>query len=102
MCNDAFPSHLLQTFLLYQAYDGMECATYFERAYALEVLALEEEVDFRLRRLLSLPLCSLQRFGSLRFRCKVREGGVGEHWGAVDAGLYERVGGFDRGTRQGT
>jgi hypothetical protein len=41
MRNDALPSHLLQTFLFYQAYDGMECAAYFERAYALEVFALE-------------------------------------------------------------
>jgi hypothetical protein len=102
MRNDALPSDLLQAFLLDQAYDGMECAAYFERAYALEVLAFEEELHFRLCRLLSLPLCSLQRFGSLRCRCEVCKGGVGEHWGAVDAGLYERVGGFDRGARQGT
>ena len=102
MRNNALPSHLLQTLLFYQAYDGMECAAHFKRAYALEVLAFEEEIHFWLRRLLALPLCSLQRFCLLRCRSEVCEGSVGEHRGVVDVGLDERVGGFDRSARQGT
>jgi hypothetical protein len=72
MGNHALPSHLLQALLLYQSFDGMECAAYFEGAYALEVLAFEEQLHFRLRRLLSLPLCSLERIGGLWSGGKVR------------------------------
>jgi hypothetical protein len=72
MREHALPSHLLQALFLYQPCDGMESASYFECAYALEVLAFEEQLHFRLRRLLSLPLCSLECIGSLRGRGEVR------------------------------
>jgi hypothetical protein len=71
MRNHAFPSHLLQAFLFYQAYDSVEGAANFERAYALEVLAFKEQLHLRLCGLLSLPLRSLQRLSSLRCRGEV-------------------------------
>jgi hypothetical protein len=102
MSNDTLSSHLLQAFLLYQPCDGVEGASYFECADALEVFALEEQVHFWLRGLLALPLCFLERIGRLRSGGEVCQGGVGEHWCVVDMGFDQRVGGFDRGARQGT
>lgn len=77
MRHNALFSNLVQAVLLNQACNCVECAAYFECAYALEILTLEEEIDFGLCGLLALPLRALQRFGRLRCRRKVSQCGVG-------------------------
>lgn len=66
MRNHTLPPNLLQTLLLNQAPHRMERAPHFERAYALEVLALEEQPQLGFRRLLALPLRAAQRINRLR------------------------------------
>ena len=57
---------------LNQPLHGMKCTPDLERANALEILTLEEQLDVWLRRLLPLPERSPQRIGSLRRRREVR------------------------------
>jgi hypothetical protein len=102
MRDDSLLPHLFKPTLLDQPDDSMECAPHLERSNTLEVLALEKQPHFRRRGLLSLPWRSLERFDSLRRRSERGQRRIGEHWGAVDVGSDERVGGFDGDARQGT
>lgn len=102
MCDYSLPLHLLQPLFLNQSRYGMEGSAYFERANALQILALEEELNPRVRGLLALPLCSLQGFGCLTSIGEVGQGGVGQDGRVVDVRFDKGVGGFDRGARQGS
>lgn len=102
MRNHPLLPHLLNPIFLDQSQQRMERAPHLERPNALEILALEEQPDLRLRRLLALPLRAFQRFGGLWRGCEVRERRVGLHLRLVDVRLDELVGGAHGGGVQGT
>lgn len=101
MRNYTFPLHLFQSFLLDQAHGRMERAADFECANSLEVLALEEQPKFWLRRFFPFPLCPFERIGTLGRRREVGQGRVCQDGRVVNVGLNESAGGRHRGTRQG-
>ena len=73
----AFLPDFIYSLSFNQSRDGVECASHFECAYALEILAFEEQPDFGLHRLLTFPLRSLECFGGLWGRNQVSQCGVG-------------------------
>lgn len=97
----ARPPHLVQPLRLDQPQHRMERASHFERADALEILALEEQPHFGRGRLLPLPWRALQCSGRLGRRCQLGQRRVGQHGRGVDVGFDECVGFFDGGACQG-
>jgi hypothetical protein len=96
MRNNSLPPHFLNALLFDQAQHSVKGAAHFERADALEVLALEKQAYLRLRRFLPLPLRSLQRFRRLRRRCEIRQRRVCQDWCSVDVRLDKFMSSFHR------
>lgn len=95
MGDDAF-AHLF----VGQARESVESAAGLEGAYALVVLALEEQIDLGAGRGLALKWRALQVILGLRSGGEVGEGGAGEDWSEVDVVLNLLVRCGDRLSRE--
>lgn len=87
--------------LLTEAFERVRRTANLEGADALEVLALEEEVDARLGGGAAFEGGADERGGGLGRRGEVVERLAGKDGRFVDVGLDEFVGGLDRGAGQG-
>lgn len=101
MGDDPFLPHLINAPLFDESQHGMESAPHFERADALQILALEEQPERWFRRFLARPLRVFQCCRRLWCGCEVVERRVRKDWRAVDVWFDELVSIFDRCAVQG-
>lgn len=100
MRNHSLVPYLVDPLLLHQPQYSMERASNLERPNLLEILRLEEQPELRLRRLLPLPLCALQRLWRLWSGSEIGKRGVGEHRCGVDVRFDQAMRGANGVARQ--